>query len=222
MKVAENWVPILLQAYEEMEEVPSAHLTQAIGILRSWDLQADIESVGATIFRAWRLVCWMHFPDPSRVGRDALVIQNTADLRQESLMALKIAADYLLLEFDRVDVPWGRIKRLERGDQQWPLGGGELHYLGMDTLRATAAKHQFQNNRFIAGWGQCTTTVALLGPRPVLRSITPYGQSSHPDSGHFSDQAPLYCAKQLREVPWGAKELVGRTESVRVYTLRPR
>ncbi len=229
VKAAENWVPFVLAAYQKSADKPAGDAPQLIEILASWDFEAGIDSLGATVFQAWRRGCAVLFPGPDEtIGRDVHEIQDTPILRIKALQALKFAVRDLLLSLGQIDVPWGQIKRLRRGDQQWPLGGGAGSAMGplkLECLRSTGAgKMSVENEllRLFAEGGQSVPTVALLGSTPIVRTITPYGQSSRADSPHYADQAPLYSAERLRDVPWGSAELVGQTESITIYTVRPR
>jgi acyl-homoserine lactone acylase PvdQ len=102
-------------------------------------------------------------------------------------------------------VPRGDIKRLRRGKQEWPLGGDGLGKLGMDTLRATAAEQFDKENKLALRGGKCVTTVVLLTRPPTIHSVVAFGQSNKPSSRHYADQAPLYSAERLREVPLDAR-----------------
>lgn len=214
---ADLWVPIILQAYDEFQSQGNAKnsteedklLHEAVGLLKTWDRHATRDSTGATIFRFWRFACSEMEPP---VGRDSLSIQNTPDVRGNALKALRNAVHRLKSTYGSVAVPWGDIKRLRRGDKEWPLSGDGLDKLGMDTLRATAGDKLNAEHKLIMGGGQCVTSIVMLTDPPTIRSVVAYGQSNQPGSKHFDDQAPLFSAERLREVPWTLDQLQGHIE----------
>ena len=217
---ADIWIPILEQAYQER---PSSELDDAITLLRNWNRHVDSDSTGATLFRFWRLAC--DSITESAVGRDAFDIQSTAELRSESLQALRIAVADLRNRYGRMDVAWGTVKRLRRGEQEWGLSGDALDRLGLDTLRATAASQLNQDNKLIISGGQSTIGLVTWDTKsPMIRAIVAYGQSISPASPHFADQAPLYARHELRTVPWTMAELesdANRTENISNSKVRP-
>jgi acyl-homoserine-lactone acylase len=210
---ADLWIPVILQAWIESEAngTPSdAGLAKAIAILGTWNRYATRDSVGATLFRFWRLAC---HEMKSQAGRDSFQIPKTPGVRTDSLAALRTAVQRLSELYGKIEVPWGEIKRLRRGEQEWPLSGDGLGKLGMDTLRATAGDSLNDKNRLIASGGQCVTSIVLLTDPPTIHAIVAYGQSNKPNSTHYADQAPLYSDEQLRSVPWTMGQLKPYIES---------
>jgi len=223
---ADLWVPLILRGYDDyragkmqltLAEADGDLLAQAVVLLKDWDRYATRESSGATLFRFWRLSC--DTQPESLIGRDrpSLVTPDTPEARRESLELLLAAAHSVRTMFGRLDVAWGEVKRLKRGDQQWPLSGDGLGKLGMDTLRATSGVNFNGQKKLISGGGQCVTSVVLLTDPPTVRSVVAYGQSNNPASAHFADQAPLYSEERFRAVPWTMEQLKPHIESTRKY-----
>ncbi|MAV37446.1 MAG: hypothetical protein CMJ59_18550 [Planctomycetaceae bacterium] len=219
---ADLWVPVILQAYAEhrreaengTQTEADQRLATAVRLLGTWNRYATRHSTGATVFRFWRLAC---NELTSSVGRDRFVIANTPGVRQDALRALRQAAERIHAKYGKVAVAWGDVKRMRRGDVEWPLSGDGLGKLGMDTLRATPADRFDDQHKLIPRGGQCVTTVVELTDPPRIRSVVMYGQSNKPNSPHFADQAPLYANEQLREVPWTLEQLRPHIESTRVF-----
>lgn len=203
---ADLWVPVILRGYEaDAGGVASDPLVRnAVEILRNWDRYATRDSVGATVFRFWRLACeGMQSP----VGRDAFVLAETPQLQADALKALRTAANQVKETYGKLEVPWGDIKRLRRGDREWPLSGDGLGRLGMDTLRATAGDTLNAEKKILIAGGQCVTTIVVLTDTPTVHTVVAFGQSNKPASAHFSDQASLYSDEKLRVVPWTRAEV---------------
>lgn len=225
---ADLWIPLLMRGYDdfkagklelelELGDADKKLLDQAAGLLREWDRCATRESSGATLFRFWRLAC--NERAGSLIGRDrpSLVTPDTPADRREALELLLEAAHTIEEMYGTLSVAWGDVKRLKRGDQQWPLSGDGLGKLGMDTLRATGGDSFNEQGKLVARGGQCVTSVVLLTNPPVVRSVVAYGQSNNPASPHFADQAPLYSEERFRAVPWTMEQLKPLIESTRQY-----
>ena len=119
--------------------------------------------------------------------------------------------------YGTLTVPWGEVKRLRRGNQEWPLSGDGLGTLGMDTLRATGGDSFNDQNKLVSKGGQSVTSVVLLTSPPTVRSVVAFGQSNDPASPHFADQAPLYSEERFRKVPWTMEQLKPHIESTWKY-----
>ena len=53
----------------------------------------------------------------------------------DTLKAMRMAIDDLGNRYERIQVPWGSIKRLRRREKEWPLRGDGLGKLGLDAPR---------------------------------------------------------------------------------------
>ena len=218
---ADLWVPIILQAWSEHQSNPLVHeiennerLREAVSLIGSWNRMATRDSVGATVFRFWRFAC--HEMD-SKVGRDAFNVPNTREIRRDALIALSTAVERIHRTYGRIAIPWGDVKRLRRGTNEWPLSGDGLGKLGMDALRATAADTFNAEHKLIPRGGQCVTSVVLLTDPPTIRAVVTYGQSNKPRSKHFGDQAPLFSEERFRNVPWTLEQLRPMIESQNTF-----
>jgi acyl-homoserine-lactone acylase len=56
--------------------------------------------------------------------------------------------------------------------------------------------------------------VVEFGDSVRARAVTAGGESGHPESPHFNDQATRYAAGNLREVYFYPNQLLGHTERV--------
>ena len=61
---------------------------------------------------------------------------------------------------------------------------------------------------------QAIVAVVEFGPRVRARAVTAGGESGHPQSPHFNDQAQRYASGALREVYFHPDQLKGHTERV--------
>ncbi len=95
------------------------------------------------------------------------------------------------------DAVFGTLFRVGRvgAGRTWPVGGGTLNEAGMTTPRAiTFAK---VGKEMVGHQGQSSTQIVILTKPPQSYMVLPLGESDHPDSGHFDDQAEKLFSQSL-------------------------
>ncbi|MBX6333594.1 MAG: penicillin acylase family protein, partial [Gemmatimonadaceae bacterium] len=146
-----------------------------------------------------------------------MVARATAD---ERLQALVVATDRLTADFGTWRTPWGEINRFQRltGDivQRFddskpsiPVGftssvWGSLAAFGARPYPGTKKWYGTSGNSFVA--------VVEFGDSVRARAVTAGGESGHPESPHFNDEAERYSTGNLREVYFYRSQLRGHTE----------
>ncbi|MBC8242853.1 MAG: penicillin acylase family protein [Verrucomicrobia bacterium] len=125
-----------------------------------------------------------------------------------TLEQLRQAAAGLRKQFGRIDVEWGEVNRLVRGDKDLPLGGGP------DTLRAIYGRPRGDGT--LAGRaGDCFFQFVEWDKDGKLRAwaINQFGSNpGNPDSPHHTDQAPLFAEEKLRKVPFTREEVLAKAK----------
>jgi acyl-homoserine-lactone acylase len=81
---------------------------------------------------------------------------------------------------------------------------GSLASFGARRYPGTKKYYGTSGNSFVA--------VVEFGPRVRARAVTAGGESGHPASRHFNDQAERYASGNLREVYFYPDQLRGHTE----------
>lgn len=220
---AEQWQAAVAAAARAFPEgdgrlPPLQELQPALDLLAGWDGFMEIDRPGATFYRALREMARQQQPPV-----DERLIAQGQDLPAEQqvalLQAVKAAADYLQKEFGRLEVPWGEVHRIRRGGRSWPAAGGDTG--GGSTLRAIGS-HRGEDGRYYGHSGQSWTQLVLFRPGAVESySATPYGQSDHPDSPHYTDQAERLYSRKLLKPTWFQREsLEGHIESTKTLEWR--
>ena len=182
-----------------------ADLREAVDLVQGWDGQAAADSRAmALVHTWWRLV---RQRDESLPGA---VLQGECSL--EALECMREAVEYLNKTFGRIDVPWGEVFRMRRGDRTWPLSG--TADAGLVTLRAVGGPEPDDEGRIYAWRGQTAVAVVFLGETVTAYSAVPYGQSERPESPHFCDQADELFSKCRLKPTWFQKaDLLQHLES---------
>ncbi len=73
------------------------------------------------------------------------------------------------------------------GKQSYPVGGGSVKEAGMATPRAISFGSV--GDQKIGHGGQTSTQIVVLSKPPRSYMVLPLGESDHPESGHWDDQA---------------------------------
>ncbi|MFQ5928073.1 MAG: penicillin acylase family protein [Acidobacteriota bacterium] len=155
-------------------------------LILDWNRRSDFDSTGAVAYKYWkdslgpqlaRLV------DPGEAPKKALAPQRLHE-------ALRVGAKQLLSHFGSLEVMYGQIFRVGRkgSDADYPVGGGSLRVSGMATPRAIGFQER-EDRTYVGYRGQSATQLVILSDPPHSYTVVPLGQSDHPESGHWDDQA---------------------------------
>ncbi|RMF71273.1 MAG: hypothetical protein D6740_07000 [Alphaproteobacteria bacterium] len=128
--------------------------------------------------------------------------------------ALAEAAHELKEAYGRLDVPWGEVQRLRRGEVDLPLAGGP------DALRAVyAGNHLSKDGHLIAVGGDSYIMVVDWdenGRLQPLRTVHQFGAATmRPSSPHYADQTALFAAERFKILPWNREALLDEEGVVR-------
>ena len=153
--------------------------------LTAWDRRSDAESRGALEFYYFKtsLESGKRAPDPP------------ADLTDDEIRgALDKAATRVKADL-APDAVFGTLFRVGRegAARTWPVGGGTLNDAGMATPRAISFEKR--GTEMVGHGGQTSTQIVILTKPPQSYMVIPLGESDHPESGHFDDQAEKLFSK---------------------------
>ncbi len=172
---------------------------RAAAVLEAWDRQADPESRGAVLFDAF----WGEFGQLMR-GRNPFSEAWSEEHPRESpdglsdprlaARALTAAAVKVERTYGALDVPWGEVVRVRRGDIELPANGATG---ALGVFRVVFTNEGEDQLRHVVGGDSFVAAVEFGEPlrAEVLNSA---GNSSDPNSPHFNDQLGFFSQKQLR------------------------
>ena len=200
-------IPPLVAAYDALPASSAlrASLADQVAMLRGWDFRWSVSSVPTSLAVYW--------------GEEMTARAATAEQR---LDALRVASEKLASDFGTWRTPWGDINRFQRitGDIVHPFSDaapsipvgftsarwGSLASFGARAYPGTKRRYGTSGNSFVA--------VVEFGERVRARAVSAGGESGHPSSKHFNDQASRYASGNLREVYFHPSQLQGHTERV--------
>jgi acyl-homoserine-lactone acylase len=225
-------LPGLFDAYDQLpaSDPLKAKLKDQIAALRAWDDRWSTTSIPTTLAVFWGDDL------AERIGvdvklRDNVVQQEMAAypmferLRryatpQERLASLEAASDRLANDFGTWRTPWGEVNRFQRltGDLVQPFDDAKPSIpIGFTSSQwgsiAAFGAHRWPGTkRYYGTLGNSFVAVVEFGDRVEARAVTAGGESGHPASPHFDDEAQRYADGNLRQVYFWPDELKGHVE----------
>ncbi len=215
-------LPALLKAWDDApaSDPLKAKLADQVAVLRKWDHRWGAESVATSLAVFWGTDVQRH-AGGGRRGGGAATGDNIPNLPPNVLLeSLDAASTRLAQDFGSWKTPWGEINRYQRltADIVQPFNDaapsipvpftsstwGSLASFGARPYPGTKKWYGTSGNSFVA--------VVEFGPRVRARAVTCGGESGHPESKHFNDEAQRYATGDLREVYFYREQLKGHTE----------
>ena len=215
-------LPALFTAWEKLSSTDplKAKLAAQISLLRDWDHRWAVTSMATSLAVFWG----------EEIRRQALSGAKKSGVMVEDyivsaipggqlLKSLNAASDKLSADFGTWRVPWGDINRFQRlndaliqpfndSEASIPVGftssvWGSLASFGAHSYPGTKKWYGTSGNSFVA--------VVEFGNRVRAKAVTAGGESGHPTSPHFDDQADRYATGALRDVYFYRPDLQGHT-----------
>jgi len=216
-------IPPLVTAWDQSAPTDPLRAKDSaqIASLRAWDDRWGAGSVPTSLAVYWGEAMARRASAASRsagMAGDIDLVQRATPT--ERLEALAAASDRLAADFGRWETPWGEINRFQRltddivatfddSKPSIPVGftsarWGSLASFGARTYPGTKRMYGTSGNSFVA--------VVEFGDSVRARAVTAGGESGHPGSRHFDDEALRYSTGDLRQVYFYRNQLKGHTE----------
>jgi acyl-homoserine-lactone acylase len=216
-------VPMLVTAWQALpaSDPRKARLAQPVAALASWDKRWGIASVPNTLAQFWgdelsKAATARDWNDHRNFFRHMEALSP-----EEKIATFNAALDRLARDFGSWRVPWGEVNRFQRispaiegvfddSKPSIPVGftsnrWGSLASFGASQKPGTKKWYGTNGNSFVA--------VVEFKPNGVrAHAITAGGESGHPQSPHFDDEAVRYATGNLREVYFYPAQLKRHTE----------
>lgn len=218
----EQTIPALVKAWDNLSASNplKAKLKNQIEALRAWDTRWGVDSVATSLAIFWATdLLPKAGSTPGMLSHEHIAAKVDGSVMLQSLAA---ASDKLTADFGTWRTAWGEINRFQRltGDIVHPFSDaqpsipvgftsgnwGSLASFGARPFRGSKKWYGTSGNSFVA--------VVEFGPRVRAKAVTAGGESGHPTSKHFNDQAGRYATGNLRDVYFYPSQLKGHTERV--------
>jgi acyl-homoserine-lactone acylase len=218
-------VPMLVSAWQVLPATDPrrVRLAEPIAALASWDKRWGVASIPNTLAQFWgdeliKAAISRKWNDHANVFRHMEALSPA-----EKIDTFVRGLDRLERDFGGWRVPWGEVNRFQRIDPaidahfedtkpSIPVGftsnkWGSLASFGASQKPGTKKWYGTNGNSFVA-------VVEFTPHGPHARAVTAGGESGHPNSPHFDDEAQRYASGNLREVYFRPDQLKGHTERI--------
>jgi acyl-homoserine-lactone acylase len=218
-------IPSLIAAYDALPNGErKSVLAEPISVLRSWDYRWSAASVAQSLATIWGNTLREDISDPTDEPGNKKMMRLARDTSPEQkLHALETAIEELYdLGRGHWQVPWGEINRFQRispaidhpfndAAPSIPVPFASGNY---GSLASFGASQKPGTKKWYGTSGNSFVAVVEFGKRVRAHAVTAGGESGHPDSPHFNDEAQRYASGNLREVYFYPDQLQGHTERI--------
>jgi len=178
-----------------------------ITILQTWDKNTDTNSTGLTAFACFLNQIWN-----KRGYDDAQFVSGFSITEQETVQAIRDAQQFMLSNFGAIEVKWGTVHRLRRGDKSYPYSSFA------DMLSPSYPKpHTFNGKlEFNPDFGDTYTMFVRYGKdgAEFVESLQPLGNSLNPQSPHYTDQMEMFLAHRMKHQTFDKDYWLHHSESL--------
>ncbi len=217
----EQLIAGLIEAYDQSAE-PLPQIADAIAVLRDWDYRVTVDSPAMTLAHFYGSVYEEKGAIPASLQgaseMETIIYFGSGSPAEERLRIFSETVAMLESDFGQWNTPWGEVNRYQRlnGDIQQPFDDsapslpvgmasgnwGALASFGAERFQGTKRLYGTSGNSFVA--------VVEFGDRVRAKTLLAGGQSGHPDSPHFDDQAQRYVDREFKEVAYYREDVERR------------
>lgn len=211
-------IPPLLAAYDKN---PDFELAGPIAVLRRWDFRWGVDSEATTLAVFWGEALWEEMAPAAQQSGQSIFFYMLDHMKDaQSIDALKRALARLHENYGDWHIPWGRINRFQRlddelnphFDDQKPSIPVPFTSARWGSLASFEAEQYPNVKRYYGSEGNSFVASVDFGPRVKAFAVNAGGESGDPSSPHFADQAQRYADWELRPVYFYPDELEGHIE----------
>jgi penicillin amidase/acyl-homoserine-lactone acylase len=204
MQYSEESIVLQIVQLISNAHMPDENTARAQEVIRSWDLVTDPENNGAALMVLTLMNLNQKFPGSINISKLGQGNFNEA----MALEAFQAAVQTLIQHFGRVDVKWGDVNRLMRGNVDLPIGGGP------DILHATYGTVQ-EDGRIQVSVGDSYILLVTWDKAGKVhsKSVHQFGSATiRENSPHYADQSPLLSERKLKPVWFDESEIRAHLE----------
>ena len=167
-------------------------MADLLGDIQGWDRVASADSYGAGAFAVLYYTLGKYYSrlGPSKTFNPLLIYT-----------CLKVAKKHLLKHFGMTRIRLGDFQKLVRGDNELPI-------FGLPDVVTAMRGNPYKNGQIKIEHGESYIALIRFGKtKTYFESVISYGNSSRPDSPHYTDQMEMYQHFQTKPM-WFDREIV--------------
>lgn len=177
----------------------------ALQVLQKWDRRSDVDSKGCALYLYW-LLADKSIPDLMHKAAQGQAW--TPEEQTLALAALQKAAENLMHDHQRLDVPWGEVHVMQRGGKTAPSAGWGYVVPNDSTAAVNPNAGSFKDGKIHCSFGSSFRMVVHLKPGGVESwSVLPYGNVQNSRSTSYTDQMALFGRGEYKPTFFGLSEI---------------
>jgi acyl-homoserine-lactone acylase len=194
--------PFQLNQVFDIDANKYPHIKDLINIIQSWDHKADFDNTSAA---QWSI---LFDKLVKRTKKDGLY--HAKSLPEELIIEeLEATQKYLMKHYKRIDITLADHQIHARGDVEKPISGL------LDMIAATNTIPS-KNGRVKAVGGDSYIMLVRFSENDVeIETVLPFGESSRPESPHYTDQMDMYLQHKLKKMTLNKEKVY--EQAVKVY-----
>ena len=173
-------------------------LAPLIQTLKTWDHNTNPQSKGALIYNL------AYYRIPTIMGGR----KNDKLTMKEAIATYEYVYDFLMKNYNRLDVSLGEVQRLVRGDENWPQGGIPDVLAAVMSEPFGKAQRRMNSGDAYIGFVRFPKDGSL----PLIETVNTFGASSNKEDAHYADQRPMYQAQQVKKMTLDKNEVLKNAE----------
>jgi acyl-homoserine-lactone acylase len=203
---AEIYIPLLVDEWRDIEDtdrIRHQKLKGPVESLINWDRYSHRDTYETTLYTMWSDAYMLKYQDYEEPPSQLDIFETGVDI--------------LIRHFATWRVPYRNIVRHQRSEEDsyhvdpdrpsYPTNGNRCSAFGtMFCLDYPA----YDGNDIMrrANFGNSYVAIVEFGDQVRARSILNYGQSMHPDSPHYTDQAEMFANGEMKPVLFAMEDIL--------------
>lgn len=191
-----------------LDESKYPDIADAIQLIKAWNWQATPDNRNASIVLVTQEMLVKQYKTPFAF----LMIQKNPVTEAQCVEAVRQAKKFLLKTHGTIELPMGDIFRHQRGSVSYPASGFREVCRAADPKLIDKKKGIYKSSN---GDGFMQFIKFSKEGKVEIESVNAFGNSSRPESVHYTDQMKLFVNETLKPTTLNRKEVFEK--AVRIY-----
>lgn len=188
----------------------SAEFAESIALLEKWNNTGEAESRGSVLFATWWDDYAGSYPNfKSDAFAEDWTTEKPMDTprgignKARAVEAFRRAMDTVKKDYGAIDVAWGEVHRVRKGNVDVPVSGGSGFH---GFFRVLDFKKAEDGKKVVTG-GDSWIFAVEFGKTPKAYSVTGYSQSEIEGSPYYNDQSAMFASNQMKPVAFTEEDI---------------
>ncbi len=204
-KIMTDTVPFIasVEKFYQIDTIKNPDLALPVRILMSSKRSGEITDTTTSLF----LLAFMNLM--KEVKFDVEFVPFSVELPIETYeKCLRKAKKHMLKHFGTLYAPIGKVQRLRRGNKDLPL-------FGLPDVMSPMYCDYAKDGTIRPNGGECYVMLLKISDKGIhMETVQVFGQSSKPDSKHYTDQMEMFINHQTKTMTFDKEVILKNAESI--------